>query len=281
MAYSLNQIMLIGNITEKPEMRKTPSGSTVTDINLQVKARFNRDDGDNQLSTSFHTVVLWNRQAEIVDQYLKAGSPLFVLGRLKTEEWEGDDGQKRRKTKVISQEIILLDSKNETTHPGEESSIFGGLNKVEILGNLTKDPELRKTPNGVDVCNFRVATNRKWRSREDDSLQEETEFHNIVVWNELAVEVSEKIKKGYKVYIKGRCTSRGWETPDGEKRRITEVVADNVLLVGFTDQDLAEGKNNQSENNTATTPTEKIEEELPEIPEIKHESSIKPEDLPF
>lgn len=274
MAYSLNNIHLIGNLTEKAELRQTPSGKSVTDLNLQVKIKFRRrDNGEVQISTSYHTVVLWGKQAEIADQYLRAGSQVYVAGRLKTEEWEGEDKQKRRKTKIVAREIILLDSRTPLPGLAENSLISGGLNEATIIGNLTRDPELRQTPSGENVCNFGVATNRRWQGSEGGEMQEETEFHNIVVWGELAREVGEKIKKGQKVYISGSCNTRSWETPDGDKRYTTEINADKVLILGLSSP-LGEG-------GAAAMPADGRSEELPDIPEISHESEIRPEDLPF
>lgn len=283
MAFSLNKIDLIGYATEKPELRQTPNGINVCDLNLQVKSRFTREDGTDQLGTSFHNVVLWNKQAEIADQYLQAGSQVFINGRLKTEEWESDDGQKRRKTKVIAREIILLDARNPIAISSENLKIVGGLNSVQIIGNMTGDPELRQTPNGNFVCNFGVATNRRWKSTQTNETQEETEFHNVVVWGELAQHVAENIKKGQKVFITGRCNNRSWETPDGEKRRTTEIVADEVLLLGLVDNNIYSSNPQESSSTKKTINQEDIdiEDELPEIPEISHESKIKPEDLPF
>ena len=286
MAYSLNKVMLIGNLTESPQMRQTPSGTNVVDLNLRVIAKFTRDDdGSLQNSTSFHTVVLWARMAEVADQYLKAGSQVYISGRLKTEEWEGEDGKKRRKTKVIAEELILLDSRNALPPLPQESKVGGGLCRAEILGNVARDLELRQTPNGVNVCNFGVATNRKWRGA-DENLNEETEFHNIVVWGDLAVETADKIKKGHKVFLAGRISNRGWETPEGEKRRTTEIVADEVLQLGFFDESAI----SQNEN-SAPRPTVKPEPQnnsnessggnFEKVESITHESEIKPEDLPF
>ena len=286
MAYSLNNVILVGNLTEKPQLRETPSGAKVTDLNVQTKTRFTRDDdGSVQSSTGFHTVVLWGRLAEVAEQFLQAGSPVFISGRLKTEEWEADNGQKRRKTKIIGEEMVLIDSKNPLPQLAETSTVGGGVSRAQVLGNLTRDPELRQTPNGVNVCNFAVATNRKWRGKDSDELREETEFHNIVVWGDLAIEVSEKIKKGNKVLVTGRISNRGWETPDGEKRRTTEIIADEVLLLGFFDETAVTAGENSAQNfsqkNPGNSAAAKPAPESSSATEVSAESEIKPEDLPF
>lgn len=102
------------------------------------------------------------------------------------------------------------------------------LNRAQIVGNLTRDPEMRYTPNGQAVCSFGVATNRRWKGT-DGNLQEATEFHNIVCWGKLAEIVSQILRKGVKVYIEGRLQTRTWEGQDGAKRNRTEIVAENFI----------------------------------------------------
>src|SRR3990170_6418427 len=100
------------------------------------------------------------------------------------------------------------------------------LNRAQIVGNLTRDPEMRYTPNGKSVTSFGVATNRRWKAQ-DGTLQEETEFHDIVAWGKLAEIVSQILKKGNKVYLEGRLQTRSWEGQDGAKRQRTEIIAEN------------------------------------------------------
>lgn len=100
------------------------------------------------------------------------------------------------------------------------------LNKVMLYGNLTRDPELRALPSGMNVVNFSVATNRVFRDR-DGKKQEQTEFHNVVVFGRQADTVNQYLKKGSSVFVEGRLQTRSWEK-DGEKRYRTEVVADRV-----------------------------------------------------
>lgn len=105
------------------------------------------------------------------------------------------------------------------------------LNKVQLIGNLTRDPELRYTPQGTAVSTFGVATNRSWTT-DTGEKHEEAEFHTIVVWNKLAEICSQFLAKGRQVYIEGRLSTREWEAQDGTKRRTTEVVANEVIFLG-------------------------------------------------
>lgn len=104
------------------------------------------------------------------------------------------------------------------------------LNRATILGNATRDPEMRYTPNGKGVVHFAVATNRRWKDQSGE-FQEEVEFHEISAWAGLAETINNYVKKGNKVYIEGRLRTHSWEAPDGSKRQRTEIVADNLILL--------------------------------------------------
>lgn len=102
---------------------------------------------------------------------------------------------------------------------------------VQLIGNLTRDPELRYTPNGSAVCTMSLATNRSWTSGEGGSRQEETQYHRIVTWTKLAEICGKYLKKGNKAYVQGRLQTRKWQTKEGQERETTEIVADNVLIL--------------------------------------------------
>ncbi len=106
-----------------------------------------------------------------------------------------------------------------------------GVNKVILVGNLGGDPELRYTPAGTAVATFSVATSESWKDK-DGNAQERTEWHRIVVWSKLAEIAGEYLKKGSQVYLEGRITTRSWQDKDGVKKYMTEVVAQNFLMLG-------------------------------------------------
>lgn len=106
------------------------------------------------------------------------------------------------------------------------------LNKVLLIGNLTRDPELRYTPKGTAVCTFGLATNRSWTPADGSDRQEETEFHRIVAWSKLAEICSQLLYKGRRVYVEGRLQTRTWEGQDGQERTTTEVVIDSMIALG-------------------------------------------------
>lgn len=105
-----------------------------------------------------------------------------------------------------------------------------GLNKVMIIGNLGRDPEMRYTPSGKPVTSFSVATSRTWTTTDGDR-REATEWFNVVAWRDLAEICNQYLAKGSKVYIEGRLQTRSWEGPDGQKHYRTEVVADEMIVL--------------------------------------------------
>jgi single-strand DNA-binding protein len=101
-------------------------------------------------------------------------------------------------------------------------------NTVELVGNLTRDPELRFTPNGAAVASFGLAVNRRWRNQQSNEWEEQTSFFDVVCWRELAENVSESLTRGTRVMVSGRLEQRTWETQEGDKRSKVEVIADEV-----------------------------------------------------
>jgi len=104
------------------------------------------------------------------------------------------------------------------------------LNRVQLIGNLTRDPELRYTPNGTAVCSFGLATNRNWKT-DTGEKREEAEFHNIVAWNKLAELCSQFLVKGRKAYVEGRIATRKWTGQDGSPRSTTEIVISDMIIL--------------------------------------------------
>lgn len=104
------------------------------------------------------------------------------------------------------------------------------LNRVQLIGNLTRDPELRYTPSGTAVCSFGLATNRNWKT-ETGERREEAEFHNIVAWNKLAELCSQFLVKGRKVFVEGRLATRSWNAQDGTQKSRTEIIISDMILL--------------------------------------------------
>ncbi len=104
------------------------------------------------------------------------------------------------------------------------------LNRAQLIGNLTRDPELRYTPNGNAVCSFGIATNRMWTT-DSGEKREEADFHNIVAWNKLAELCSQFLVKGRKVFVEGRISTRNWTAQDGQQKTRTEIVIDDMIIL--------------------------------------------------
>lgn len=125
------------------------------------------------------------------------------------------------------------------------------LNKAMLIGNLTRDPELRYTPSGTAVATFGLATNRRWKTQGGDT-KDEAQFHRVVVWNKLAELCSQLIQKGSRVYIEGRIQYREWNDNEGNPRQTTEIVAEDMIVLdrsknGDFEGDVSEAKNNEGE----------------------------------
>ena len=99
---------------------------------------------------------------------------------------------------------------------------------VTIVGNLTRDPEIRYTPSGAAKASFGVAVSRRWQNRQSQEWEEQTSFFNVVCWRDMAENVSESLGKGSRVIVTGRLEQRSWETENGDKRSVVEIVADEV-----------------------------------------------------
>ena len=130
---------------------------------------------------------------------------------------------------------------------------MSSLNKIILIGHLGKDPEIRYTPDGSPVATFSLATSENWTDK-NGSRQEHTEWHNIVAWNRLADLSKKFLTKGRQVYVEGRLRSREWTDREGGKRRTTEVIASQMVLLGSRPQNTDAGM--QPMETTGRTPAE-------------------------
>lgn len=139
------------------------------------------------------------------------------------------------------------------------------LNKAMLIGNVTRDPEMRSTPSGQSVCSFGVATNRIWKNQAGER-QNKAEFHNIVAWAKLAETCSSYLKKGSKVYVEGRLQTRSWDDPSGVKKYRTEIVLSNMIML-------------DKKSEAAPTPAPETPNETPATEGSEEEINV--EDIPF
>lgn len=151
------------------------------------------------------------------------------------------------------------------------------LNMVFLMGNLTRDPELRYTPNGQAVANFTVATNRRWTDA-DGQQKDAAEFTDIVVWGKIAETVTNYLKKGRRVHVIGRLQSRSWEAQDGSKRSKTEVVATDVT---FLDRKESGSGGSDGVDEIPSDDADQTKAKLKDKTKEVKEEEIDIEDIPF
>lgn len=144
MAASLNKVMLIGNLTRDPELRYLPSGQPVASFTVAVNRTFNSQSGEKKEEVSFIRVVVWARLAEIVNEYLKKGSPVFVEGRLQSRSWEAQDGSKRSALEVVAQNVQFLGRPGGSREPAS-----GGAPADESIFEEPAEPARSKGPAAV------------------------------------------------------------------------------------------------------------------------------------
>ena len=138
---------------------------------------------------------------------------------------------------------------------------MAGVNKVILVGRLGRDPEVRYTPNGVAIANFSIATSEEWKDKDTGEKQERTEWHRIVAWRRLGEICGEYLHKGSQIYIEGRLQTRDWEDRDGNKRYTTEIVAQNMQMLGKPSR---EGKaESQEERYPAEEPISIPDDDIP------------------
>ncbi len=149
------------------------------------------------------------------------------------------------------------------------------LNRAQLIGNLTRDPEIRTTPNGQNVATFGVATSSSWKDASGQK-QERVEFHNIVAWGKLADICKQYLGKGRKVFVEGRLQTREWQGTDGVKKNRTEIVAENMIMLDKAPQGTGSA-------GAAWSPTPRAASPVAEFAATAApaEEEIKVEDIPF
>ncbi len=160
------------------------------------------------------------------------------------------------------------------------------LNKVQLIGNLTRDPELRYTPSGAAVASFGIATNRSWTT-DTGEKKDEVEFHNVVAWRKLAEICSQYLTKGKKVFVEGRLATRQWTSQDGQQKSRTEVVIEDMIMLdsrgGAAQVDdsapkqpkAGSKKKSEDQENAKGSPADAP------VPAGNMDEEISPDDIPF
>jgi single-strand DNA-binding protein len=163
------------------------------------------------------------------------------------------------------------------------------LNRIEIIGNLTRDPELRYTPSNQAVCSFAVATNRRYRDQGGNWVDSPPEYHDVVVWAQLGERCNQVLHKGERIYVSGRIQTRSWEAPDGSKKYRTEIVADSIIGPDLVNKNMGGGEGGNyggGEESGAGAPaaapaSAPAPKKAPSTPAPAPEGEINIDDIPF
>jgi single-strand DNA-binding protein len=226
MARGLNVVMLAGTLTQAPELRYTPAGLAILELNLGGNDHVIGDDDKPRELAWYHRVTVFGAQGESLANTLQEGNPVLVEGRLNYRAWDAPDGQRRSALDVVAQRVELTTfgpRRGETTVTDARGQhrLRDALNQVSIIGNLTRDAELRYTPSGSAVTRFTVAVNERYRDRSGND-QERTHYVEVNVWRELA-EACGELAKGDPVFVIGRLVNDSWTDKDGNRRFTTRL----------------------------------------------------------
>ena len=243
MARGMNKVMLIGFVGRDPEMRYTSNGQPVTTFSISTNRRWTTSEGEARESNEWFNAVTWGSLAEAANANLRKDRRAYVEGHLQTRSWEDAEGQRQFRTEVIATKLILLgepEHNGKPILPGAGASEFQAqlneemplcLNRVMIIGNMGRDPEMRYTPGGQAVTSFNVAATRTWTTAGGER-RNSTEWFNVVAWGNLAEICNEYLTKGRRVYVEGELRTYGWEEPSGKKHFRTELVASEMIMLG-------------------------------------------------
>jgi single-strand DNA-binding protein len=230
----MNKVMIIGFVERDPELRYAANGQPVASFSVSTSRRWTTNAGEDREATEWFHIVAWGSVAEAASRLVKRDQRIYVEGHLQTRSWEDGDGQRHVRTEVVTSKLIPMDDRqslaNQDLDPESEETPLC-INRVMVIGNLGRDPEMRYTPEGQAVTSFSLAATCSWTST-NGGRRDSTEWFNIVSWGSLAEICNQFLTKGRRVYVDGELRTRGWEQPDGKKHFRTELVASEMILLG-------------------------------------------------
>ncbi|MFC6592023.1 single-stranded DNA-binding protein [Deinococcus lacus] len=228
MARGMNHIFLIGALARDPELRYTQGGIAVFEATVAGEERVTGNDGRERNLPFYHRVSILGKPAEWqAERNYRAGDALMIEGSLEHRSWESPEGGKRSAVNVKAFRMEQLGTQPELIQDaGGGVRMSGGMNEVILIGNLTRDPELRYTPAGDAVLGISLAVNESWKDRQGQQ-QEKTHWIDVTLWRELA-EAAKDLRKGDPVMVRGRLTNESWTDKEGNKRNSTKVEATRV-----------------------------------------------------
>lgn len=234
MARGMNKVMIIGFVERDPEIRYAANGQPVASFSVSTNRRWTTNSGEDREATEWFNVVAWAELAEASTRLLQKDRRIYAEGHLQTRSWEEPDGQRQVRTEIVASKLIPMDDREAIAArnlqaEGEETPHC--LNRVMVIGNLGRDPEMRYTPDGQAVTSFSLAASRTW-TLANGGRRDSTEWFNVVSWGSLAEICNQFLTKGRRVYVEGELRTRGWEQPDGKKHFRTELVASEMIMLG-------------------------------------------------
>jgi len=225
MARGLNRVFLIGTLTASPELRYTPGGLATLDLNLAGQDTLVDQAGGEREVPWYHRVRLLGRQAEMWAEALEKGQLVFVEGRLEYRQWERE-GERRSELQIRADFVDPLEGRGRETLEDNKGQprLRHALNQVILMGNLTRDPDLRYTPQGTAVVRLGLAVNERLRGAGGTDGEEKTHFVEVQAWRDLA-EWAGELRKGDGLLVFGRLVNDSWTSSSGERRFQTRVEA--------------------------------------------------------
>jgi single-strand DNA-binding protein len=314
MAKSVNKVFLWGKVDKDPDIQSTPGGAVVANLALATSDRFQDAQGNWQDRTEWHNVVAFKRTAEIIRDYVKKGSKLYIEGKITTRSWDDkESGQKRYKTEVVAFDISLLSAREGGSVGGsirpassdqrptagtddyvaqlpyvqqgeisddvaEQAEIIAKRsNRVFLLGNVGKDPETRSSASGVIVVTLGLATSDRVQDAQGN-WQDHTEWHNLVAFKRTAEIIRDYVKKGSKLYVEGKIQTRSWDDQSGQKRYKTEIIVNDLSLLSGRD----ESSSGYSRGRASSTSTASFDQRPASgQDDIAQQAEISDDDIPF
>jgi len=160
----LNKATIIGRLTRDPEVKTTPQGATVCSFGMATNFVWSDKQGQKQEKVEFHNIVAWRKLADICGQYLRKGSKIYIEGRLQTREWQGQDGNKRQKTEIVADNMIMLDSKGSTSYAGSPQGSQSNFSSNSTTSQQNQDKNM--TPSTEPTNNDLPADNNLSKKEE-------------------------------------------------------------------------------------------------------------------
>ena len=234
MARGMNTIVLIGTIAREPELRYTGSGLAIYEATIAGEDHIAGQDGKMRQLPWYHRITILGKPAEWqAERNLQAGDPVLIEGSLDYSSWDAPEGGKRTAVRVKALRMDSLSTQPETTQDaGGGVRMSGGMNQVLVVGNLTREPDLRYTPAGDAVLGLSLAVNETWNDRQGVK-QEKVHWLDATLWRDLA-ESAKDLKKGDPVLIAGRLTNESWTDKEGNKRNSTKIEASRIEVLART-----------------------------------------------